>query len=77
VLRGGKGKGEKATGGMNSDLSMDNWSVDANGKISFPGGFRTSMVHLESWFVPEGGANGFHDVHTEKVSVQAPTLLAD
>ena len=24
VLRGGKGKGEKATGGMNSDLSMDN-----------------------------------------------------
>jgi hypothetical protein len=24
VLRGGKGKGEKATGGMNSDLSLDN-----------------------------------------------------
>jgi hypothetical protein len=24
------------------------------------------MVHLGSWFVPEGGASGFHDVYTEK-----------
>jgi hypothetical protein len=45
--------------------------VDANGKISFPDGFRTSMVHLGSWFVPEGGASGFHDVYTEKASVEA------
>ena len=45
--------------------------VDANGNISFPHGFRTSMVHLGSWFVPEGGANGFHDVYTEKESVEA------
>jgi hypothetical protein len=31
--------------------------VDEQGNISFPDGFRTSMVHLGSWFVPEGGAN--------------------
>jgi len=45
--------------------------VDTNGNISFPQGFRTSMVHLGSWFVPEGGASGFHDVYTEKDSVEA------
>jgi len=45
--------------------------VDAQGNISFPDGFRTSMVHLGSWFVPEGGASGFHDVYTEKESVEA------
>lgn len=28
------------------------------------------MVHLGSWFVPEGGASGFHDVYTEKESVE-------
>ena len=45
--------------------------VDKQGNISFPKGFRTSMVHLGSWFVPEGGASGFHDVYTEKASVDA------
>lgn len=45
--------------------------VDEQGKISFPEGFRTSMVHLGSWFVPEGGASGFHDVYTEKATVEA------
>jgi len=45
--------------------------VDANGNISFPQDFRTSMVHLGSWFVPDGGASGFHDVYTEKESVEA------
>ncbi len=45
--------------------------VDAKGNISFPDGFRSSMVHLGSWFVPEGGASGFHDVYTEKESVEA------
>ena len=34
-------------------------------------GFRTSMVHLGSWFVPEGDASGFHDVYTEKETVEA------
>jgi hypothetical protein len=45
--------------------------VDEQGNISFPDGFRTSMVHLGSWYVPEGGASGFHDVYTEKESVEA------
>ena len=44
--------------------------VDTKGNISFPVGFRTSMVHLGSWFVPEGDASGFHDVYTEKESVE-------
>lgn len=45
--------------------------VGAQGDISFPKDFRTNMVHLGSWFVPEGGASGFHDVYTEKESVEA------
>jgi len=45
--------------------------VDEQGSIHFPEGFRTSMVHLGSWFVPEGGASGFHDVYTERESVEA------
>ena len=45
--------------------------VDEQGNISFPDGFRSSMVHLGSWFVPEGGASGFHDVYTERKSVEA------
>ena len=45
--------------------------VDDQGNISFPHGFRMSMVHLGSWFVPEGGASGFHDVYTEKESAEA------
>ena len=54
-------------------LAGDGFSpyVDDKGNISFPVGFRTSMVHLGSWFVPEGGASGFHDVYTEKASVEA------
>ncbi len=44
--------------------------VDANGNISFPDGFRTGMVHLGSWFVPEGGASGFHDVYSEVATVE-------
>ena len=45
--------------------------VDDAGNISFPEGFRTSMVHLGSWYVPEGGASGFHDVYTEQETVEA------
>ena len=44
--------------------------VDAEGTIHFPEGFRTSMAHLGSWFVPSGAASGFHDVYTEKESVK-------
>ena len=46
-------------------------NVDEQGNISFPEGFRTSMVHMGSWFVPEGGASGFHDVYTEPETVEA------
>jgi hypothetical protein len=45
--------------------------VDEKGNINFPHSFRTNMVHLGSWFVPEGGASGFHDVYTEKKSVES------
>lgn len=44
--------------------------VDKDGNIQFPAGFRLSMVHLGSWFVPDGGASGFHDVYTEKETVE-------
>lgn len=45
--------------------------VNSQGDISFPTEFRTSMAHLGSWFVPEGGASGFHDVYTEKSSIES------
>ncbi|NKB43285.1 MAG: cytochrome C [Alphaproteobacteria bacterium] len=45
--------------------------VDETGAISFPEDFRTTMVHLGSWFVPSGDASGFHDVYTEKETVEA------
>ncbi|MGI9301297.1 MAG: cytochrome P460 family protein [Gammaproteobacteria bacterium] len=45
--------------------------VDATGQITLPADFRTNMVHLGSWFVPEGDASGFHDVYTEARSVEA------
>ncbi|MFT5112830.1 MAG: hypothetical protein ACI8P9_002158 [Parasphingorhabdus sp.] len=45
--------------------------VDDKGQISFPNGFRKEMVHLGSWFVPAGGASGFHDVYTEKSTLEA------
>ena len=45
--------------------------VDDEGNINFPASFRTNMVHLGSWFVPEGDASGFHDVYTERESVEA------
>ena len=42
--------------------------VDMNGNISLPKDFRLNMIHLGSWFVPSGGASGFHDVFTEPES---------
>ena len=47
-----------ATAGTNEDLSL-------------PADFRTSMVHLGSWFVPDGDASGFHDVYADRPSVAA------
>ena len=43
--------------------------VDKSGNISLPKDFRKTMTHLGSWFVPDGGASGFHDVYTEPDSV--------
>lgn len=45
--------------------------VDDTGAIQLPRDFRTTMVHLGSWFIPEGDASGFHDVYTEASSVEA------
>ena len=45
--------------------------VDAEGAITLPEDFRARMVHLGSWFVPDGAAGGFHDVYTEPESVEA------
>jgi hypothetical protein len=48
-----------ATTGLSlaSAMATEDFSpyVDGQGNISFPTGFRSSMVHLGSWFVPEGG----------------------
>ena len=44
--------------------------VDNSGNISLPKDFRKNMTHLGSWFVPEGGASGFHDVYTEAGNVR-------
>ena len=45
--------------------------VDQQGNISLPKDFRTSLIHLGSWFVADGGASGFHDVYTEPESAVA------
>ena len=52
--------------------ASDNFSphVDDKGNIEFPNDFHINMVHMGSWFVPEGGASGFHDVYTEAATVQ-------
>ena len=39
--------------------------------LSLPRDFRTTMVHLGSWFVPEGEASGFHDVYADRNAVIA------
>jgi hypothetical protein len=39
--------------------------VDAKGNISLPPDFRRNMVHLGSFYVPEGGASGMHDTYAE------------
>ena len=43
--------------------------VDEQGRISLPKDFRLKMVHLGSFFVPEGEASGFHDVYAEAEAV--------
>jgi len=43
--------------------------VSGSGEISLPEDFRNTMTHLGSWFVPEGGAGGFHDVYAQPETV--------
>ena len=45
--------------------------VGPDGTIRFPADFQASMIHLGSWFVPEGDASGFHDVYAEATSLAA------
>lgn len=54
---------------MNSSMVMAGKSdfspyVDNKGQISLPDDFRINMIHLGSFFVPEGEASGFHDVYS-------------
>lgn len=43
--------------------------VDAKGQISLPRDFRRTMVHIGSWYIPEGDASGFHDVYADARAV--------
>lgn len=46
--------------------------VRADGTFDFPGeSFRDGLVHLGSWFVPEGDAAGFHHVYTQPEALAA------
>ena len=46
--------------------------VDSKGTISLPKDFRSNFVHLGSWAVADqkSAAHGFHDVYTERKSVE-------
>lgn len=48
--------------------SLSSW-VTSSGEIMLPEDFRNTMVHLGSWFVPAGGAAGFHDVYSQPETV--------
>lgn len=51
-----------------SDLPKE--FVDDKGNITLPVDFRMSMIHLGSWFVPNGDASGFHGVYTNKETIE-------
>jgi len=59
------------TSGAVAEDKMFSPYVDNKGNIKFPDEFRTSMLHLGSWYVPEGDASGFHGVYTEKKNIDA------
>lgn len=67
VLMRGEALADSMTG-MNAGLSP--WVSD-KGEITLPNDFRKNMAHLGSWFVPEGGAAGFHDVYAQPEAVAA------
>ena len=45
--------------------------VDGKGQLSLPQDFRLKLAHLSSWYVPEGGASGFHHVYTQPETIEA------
>lgn len=46
--------------------------VRSDGSFAFPGASaRDGLVHLGSWYVPEGDARGFHHVYTQPESLAA------
>lgn len=46
--------------------------VAEDGSFTFSGErAREGLVHLGSWFVPEGGAAGFHHVYTQPQAIEA------
>ena len=51
---------------LGSSASGDNTAP----AITLPDDFRATRVHLGSWFVPEGGASGFHDVYANAEAVE-------
>jgi hypothetical protein len=60
--------------GAGSAESLDGFErfVRPDGSFTFPGqSVRDDLVHLGSWFVPEGGAAGFHHVYTQAAAVVA------
>lgn len=68
VFMSGAGVADEKVAGEKKEFSS---FVDAEGRIRLPDDFRKNMVHLGSWFVPEGDAGGFHDVYTEASTVEA------
>lgn len=65
-----------AWGGQSAALAteqpmLDSQFVTKQGEISLPDDFRKTMSHLGSWFVPLGGASGFHDVYTRASDVDS------
>jgi hypothetical protein len=59
--------------GNESPASADSYSpyVSADGVIRLPENLRTEFVHMGSWFVPEGDSSGFHDVYTQRSTIEA------
>lgn len=57
-----------ACGGTGSAGSVDAVARSSN-DLSLPDDFRSTMVHLGSWFVPDGDASGFHDVYADHAAV--------
>ena len=51
-----------------SDLPKE--FVDDKGNITLPADFRISTTHLGSWYVPSGGASGFHGVYTNEGTIE-------